>query len=592
MRAFESKDIPLIDRLAAGWRGWLIVALTAALCALPGLTRVAPLDRDESRYAQATAQMLETGDYVRLYVQEDPRHKKPAGVHWLQAASVAAVSDVEARAIWAYRLPSLAGAVLAVLALFWGGVVLVGRRAAFVGALGLGASLLMSTEGMIAKTDALLAGFVVLALAAIARLRMRPVGAAGGRGLALLAWIALAAGILIKGPIAPMVVGLTVAALVLWEREHAWTKPLLWWPGPALATALALPWFVAIGVATNGEYFLEAIGHDLGAKVTASAEHPAMPPGLHTLLVPLLIFPLTLGVPAAVRLAWAGARAPRRDETHAGLRFLLAWAIPSLAVFEAAPVKLVHYTLPVYPALALLAGAGLVAAFARPWPRTLWVGLGLLAFAGALLVTLAGAVSTFAPPVGAGALEGWAGPLLTEANPRASPEDVRRAVQIWILGGAGLAIAAVVLALRRTLVVWTATFVLLGAAAMWAIRGEILPEARELTLSAEASAALDRAGLHPRLDGAGRLFVVGYSEPSLVFLTRTDSVLAIGEIAGQTAPDGAAILLEARHAEAFEDALRARGLAFRPQGPAVTGLNYSNGDETTLQPGRIVPAQP
>lgn len=591
MRAFESKDAGLLDRLAAGWRGYALVALVAAFCAAAGIVRVAPLDRDESRYAQATAQMLETGDFVRLYVQEDARHKKPAGVHWLQAASVAAFSDAQARAIWAYRLPSLLGAVLAAAAAFWGGMVLVGRRAAFVGALGLAASVLLSTEGMIAKTDALLCGFVTLSLAAAARLRLRPAGAPGASGLALVFWLSLAAGVLIKGPIAPMVVGLAVLALALWEGRRDWLAPLRRPLAPALAAALTLPWFIAIGIATGGEYYLEAIGHDLGAKVTASAEHPAVPPGLHTLLIPVLAFPLTLALPAAVRLAWAAARAPRADDGHVGVRFLLAWAIPSLLVFEAAPVKLVHYTLPIYPALALLAGAGLVAAFERGWGRTLWAGLGVFAAVGALLGLLAGAVSTFVPPAGV-APSGWAGALLAEANAAAGPEDVRRAGQIWILAGAGLALVLGLMAARRALATWGLCAVLLGAAAMWAVRAQILPEARELTVSAEASRALDRAGLHPRLDGAGRLLVVGYSEPSLVFATRTDTELAVGEAAGATAQAGRAALVEARHAAAFEAGLAARGLAFEPIGPAVAGLNYSNGDEMRLQPGRIVPARP
>ena len=54
---------------------------------LPGALRLPPIDRDESRYAQATKQMLETKDFVRIRFQDEPRNKKPAGVHWMQAAS-------------------------------------------------------------------------------------------------------------------------------------------------------------------------------------------------------------------------------------------------------------------------------------------------------------------------------------------------------------------------------------------------------------------------------------------------------------------------------------------------------------------------
>src|SRR3712207_7554549 len=47
-----------------------------------------PLDRDESRFAQATTQMFEQDDFVDISFQDEPRHKKPVGIHWLQAISV------------------------------------------------------------------------------------------------------------------------------------------------------------------------------------------------------------------------------------------------------------------------------------------------------------------------------------------------------------------------------------------------------------------------------------------------------------------------------------------------------------------------
>src|SRR4051812_20431007 len=92
-----------LARFARGWRGPALAAFIAFLAGLPGLVAVPPLDRDESRFAQATAQMLETGDFVVIHFQEAPRFKKPVGIHWLQAASVSLFSAAEDRAIWAYR---------------------------------------------------------------------------------------------------------------------------------------------------------------------------------------------------------------------------------------------------------------------------------------------------------------------------------------------------------------------------------------------------------------------------------------------------------------------------------------------------------
>ena len=76
--------------------------------------------------------MIETGDYVDIRFQDEVRYKKPVGIYWLQAAVVKtaeAVGVPRARTrIWLYRMPSLAGAVGAVLATYWCALAFVGRR--------------------------------------------------------------------------------------------------------------------------------------------------------------------------------------------------------------------------------------------------------------------------------------------------------------------------------------------------------------------------------------------------------------------------------------------------------------------------------
>src|SRR5260370_9579833 len=110
---------------------WLVgvrpYALLAALCLLlyaPGLASIPPLDRDEARFAQASRQMLETGDFLRIRFQDEARNKKPAGVYWLQAAAVAVFSTPATFAIWPYPFPSLLGAMAAVLLTFAPGTAL------------------------------------------------------------------------------------------------------------------------------------------------------------------------------------------------------------------------------------------------------------------------------------------------------------------------------------------------------------------------------------------------------------------------------------------------------------------------------------
>src|SRR6266571_4000052 len=151
-----------------GSAGWLLgvrpYALLAGLCLLlylPGISAIPPLDRDEARFTQATRQMLQTGDFLRIRFQDEARNKKPAGVYWLQAAAVAAFSTPAGTAIWPYRLPSLLGALGAVLLIFGLGTALFAsgadggavRPTAFFAALLLGTALGTIVEAHVAKTD-------------------------------------------------------------------------------------------------------------------------------------------------------------------------------------------------------------------------------------------------------------------------------------------------------------------------------------------------------------------------------------------------------------------------------------------------------
>jgi 4-amino-4-deoxy-L-arabinose transferase-like glycosyltransferase len=140
-----------LARWSRGWRGPALAALIAFVAGLPGLLAVPPLDRDESRFAQATAQMLESRDFVVIHYQDQPRFKKPVGIHWLQAASVSLLSSPEARDIWAYRIPSLLGAMLAAAACAWGAAAFFGPQAGLLAGAMLGATFLLSTEATIAR---------------------------------------------------------------------------------------------------------------------------------------------------------------------------------------------------------------------------------------------------------------------------------------------------------------------------------------------------------------------------------------------------------------------------------------------------------
>jgi hypothetical protein len=169
----------------------LAIVLVCLMALLPGFFVIPPVDRDESRYAQASRQMLETGDFVEIRFQDEARNKKPAGIYWMQVASATFFGGAQAP-IWAYRIPSLLGAIGAALATFWVGAVLFDRRIALLGALLLGTCLSATFEGHIAKTDAMLLFTVVLAQGVMAHayLSARRGEAAPGWGLTTLFWVA------------------------------------------------------------------------------------------------------------------------------------------------------------------------------------------------------------------------------------------------------------------------------------------------------------------------------------------------------------------------------------------------------------------
>ena len=65
-----------------------LLILVGLLFFLPGFFNIPPVDRDEARFAQATKQMVERGDYVDIRFQDEVRYKKPVGIYWLQAAVI------------------------------------------------------------------------------------------------------------------------------------------------------------------------------------------------------------------------------------------------------------------------------------------------------------------------------------------------------------------------------------------------------------------------------------------------------------------------------------------------------------------------
>ena len=540
-----------LARLCGGWRGPALAALIAFLAGLPGLLAAPPLDRDESRFAQATAQMLESRDFVVIRYQDEPCFKKPVGIHWLQAASVSLFSDPEARAIWAYRLPSLLGAMLAAAACAWGAAAFFGPQGGLLAGAMLGATVLLSTEAMIAKTDAMLCGTTTLAMAALGRIYAAARdGRPAQRRAVWLFWVAIGAAILIKGPIGPMTAALAILLLAILDRKPGWLVRMQWWWGLMIVAVIVGPWAGAVTVATDGAFWTAAFGGDLAPKLAGGQETHGAPPGYHTLLTPLLAFPMTLMLPAALVTAWR-----RRQEP--GVRFAITWLIPVWLVFEAMPTKLVHYPLPTYGALAWLAAAALqqpIGAGAR------WIGAALSGLVG---LALAGATFYI---------------LSTYGDASDYPAAILAAV---LLAAAGL-VGAGLLARNapREAVIAAITLGALGHAALLA---GLAPRLEPLWLSARVERAMEQARLLPRQGVADApVAVTGYAEPSLVFALGTATELTTPQAAAQAIADNRPAVVEGREEAEFSAALATLGVRAQQVGE-VSGLDYSNGDQMRLR---------
>lgn len=350
----------------------IFVALFALVMFLPGFFTLPPIDRDETRFAQASRQMVESGDYIDIRLGEGTRYKKPVGIHWLQSAAVALVGMDHAREIWVYRLPSLAMGVAACLLTYLIALSLVGAQGALLAGLLMAACFVLGAEARLAKTDATLLATVLAAQLVLARLHMRGAEAVRG-GWPWLFWGAMGVSMLVKGPIGPMVVGLTLLALIVLRREVRWLAPLRWGRGLLLFVAIVLPWYVAITVKSGDAFWAEALGRDLIGKIGEGQESHGAPFGTYMLAVWVTFWPASILLPFGLWYGWTARWEP-------AVLFCLAWLVPTWLVFEITATKLIHYVLPVYPALAVLSAAGWLA---RPegvlrWPYRLFAVLFLL----------------------------------------------------------------------------------------------------------------------------------------------------------------------------------------------------------------------
>lgn len=554
----------LLNRLLDTRRPLLLIAFVVGLGTLPAFFSLPPSDRDESRFAQATKQMLESGDPISIRFQDEARNKKPVGIYWLQAAAVRlgetlGVPDAR-RQIWLYRVPSQLGATAAVLLTYWAGLILLRRPEAFAAALLFGAGILIGVEARLAKTDAVLCATAAAAFAVLARLWVLRQTVPIRPSETFAFWIVMAISFLIKGPMVLLFAGLAMIVLSICEKSGAWLKPLADWRAILLALLIVLPWFVAITLKTQGGFFVESVRDDLLGKVGAGQETHGAPPGLYALIFPFTFWPGSAFLLLALPWLWKN----RRDDI---VLVCLAWIIPTWLMFEAITTKLPHYVLPVYPAVAILTVKALSdggAFIRRGWRAavTALPPLIPLLLAAAVLFAVGslepGGLERFLPLV-------WAAPLWLLA--------IALAFGLVALLGRGAGVAAIPVAAAASL------------ALAWSVYHSAWAGLRSLQISPRLAEAVAASGCaDPRVASIG-----GYNEPSLVFLTRSDLAMLSGAGGGAwLAGEGCRVaLVESREEKAFLDAAQGGGLTPRLL-TRVGGVNINRAFERdSLTPRRL-----
>ena len=172
---------------------------------------------------------------------------------------------------------------------------------------------------------------------------------------------------LAKGPVAPFLALVIVAAFAFLRRDWSILRRSFWWPGAVLYLAMVLPWFIAVQHQNPDFFRVFFLEHNLERFATDRYEHQQ--PFWYYLLVALLaVMPWTV---IAVRALIDGLRTSviewrtrhfRRHEPcssqpgDAFPEFLVIWALIPILFFSFSQSKLPGYILISIPPITILTG--------------------------------------------------------------------------------------------------------------------------------------------------------------------------------------------------------------------------------------------
>ncbi|WP_201265630.1 glycosyltransferase family 39 protein [Mariprofundus sp. EBB-1] len=319
-------------------------------------------DVDEPNNAVCAREMLLAGNWWVPMFNGDYRFDKPILIYWLMMPIDALFGVNE----WSARLPSalsLTGLVLVV----WGMTRRLMRvfdadankseRAALMAAGLFATALHMIVIARAAVPDPLLMLALGIALPAllIVYLEGKKKTPAKIPGMLVLAFVAIGFGTLAKGPIAGLMPLLIVAAFLTLMQD--WKSWHLFHPfkGAAIALAIALPWYIAVGVLTDGVWLEGFLFHHNLDRFTDPLQGHRGFPGLYVISILVGWFPWS-GLLAA--MLWFGSWRLQALREEPVRLFMLCWIGAYILFFSVARTQLPNYVLPVFPAAAILMAWG------------------------------------------------------------------------------------------------------------------------------------------------------------------------------------------------------------------------------------------
>ena len=361
-----------------GWGRWQSILALLVVCGLlffVGLGGRSLWESDESRYGEIAREMVESGDWVTPRLNYVKYFEKPALTYWLTATSFSlfGVSDASARLV-----PAVFG-TLTVLLVYLLGRLLFDERAGFAAGVVLATSLMFWVLSRVVLVDMVMCFGVVLAIYGVWAARLRAAHAVWAF------WLGLAVAFLTKGLLGPGLVGVLLVLYLALSREFFLLPYLLRLRGPILFLLICAPWVIWVSL-VNPEFFsFFFIDEHLGRLLT-TRHHRSEPFYYFFLVVPAGFYPWIAYLPWAVKHNWPG-RAWLAEANRSWLLTAL-WFGFFFIFFTLSRSKMLHYALPMLPALALIIGRPLSALGldAQAGPNPPGISRALAVLAGLVLV--------------------------------------------------------------------------------------------------------------------------------------------------------------------------------------------------------------